>query len=870
MQAAFEERMSDTGGVFRRFWTFVREVLSLFRIAVRDRAREPAQSWMSTREGMKAGFMSTWMHDLHHGVRALQRRRTLTVLAVLTFGLGIGASTAMFSVVDAVLLRPLQFTHPEQLVYVFPTIEEWKTDPVLRESWERGYWSQYEIQQYGLHQKSFSAIGAYNASSGRVRNGRGSERIATSLVTSGLLKTLGTKPLLGRFFTDDEPQPVVVISYDFWQSRYGGDASVIGRALEVDGDRSTIVGVLPQNFELPEAPSRIFRPLQMAPGADYSKLMGNHMFPKLIGRLKPNVTPEYAQAEAAALFKDFAPYGEAHRTTHNARVVRPLDELTKHVRTPLLLLATASVILLMVACANVALLLLAAGMERTQEIAVRGALGAGARRIARQLLIETMLLSTAGSVLGLAFALAISKLLVFLAPAGLPRIDHVAIDVRTFGFAIIVTFVVGIIVALFPALSLSRTDPASVLRAATTVGGRQRVQGAIVVMELALATVLLVGAGLLTRTMNQLDSVQPGFNADNLITVEMALPYDRFANMPGVRNSDDMAKRVDVYFAGLMDQVRALPGVSAVATTSSLPFTTSSGSNTVEPEGYTPSTGELLDAQRHFVSGNYFDVMQIRPIAGRTFTTAEDRPDADKVIVVDEHFAKRFWPDGRGVDRHVSFWDNTYRVVGVVPDVIEHDVRGEKDEIRFYVPGRQVVGGDGDLLIRTAGDPSLLISQVRSRLWEFDPDISITSIMPMRERITGTLAEYRYRMRLMLAFACLAALFSVLGVYGITNRSVARRTQELGIRLALGARPRTVLSHVLSGGVRLAIIGGAVGLAVSFYAARLLQSMLWGVPAADPVTFGGIAVGVVLLCILATLAPARRASKLDPMMALRP
>jgi hypothetical protein len=336
-----------------------------------------------------------------------------------------------------------------------------------------------------------------------------------------------------------------------------------------------------------------------------------------------------------------------------------------------------------------------------------------------------------------------------------------------------------------------------------------------------------------------------------------------------VKTSEDMGRRVDVYFTDLLQEMRAVPGVQAIATTTTMPFGSGTGSNTVEPEGYVAKEEELLDAERHFVSGNYFDVLKITPVAGRTFTDADDRIDAEKTIIVDENFARRFWPDRRWIDRHVTFWNTTYRVVGVVPHVVEHDVRGEKDEIRFYVPGRQALSSDGDLLIHTRGDPAAMMAVVRDRLWKIDPDISITSMMPMRERIAGSVADYRYRMRLMVAFAALAALFSVLGVYGVTSRSVAHRRQELGIRLALGARRGAVLSHVQNGGQRLAVIGGLAGLGASFYLSRLMQSMLWGVPATDGATFVGIGVAVLVMCIIGTLQPAVRAARLDPMVALR-
>ena len=869
MQDAFNARMQETSGFRRRIQTAVREYAALLRIAAMERVREPSRGWMQQESPHRTRLIPGLLYEMRQAARGLHRRRAVSALAVLTFGLGIGASTAMFSVVDAVLLKPLPYAQPDELAYVFPTIEEWKNDPVLSRSWERGYWSQYEIQQYFGRQKSFSAIGAYNAGSARVRKARGSERIPTSRVTASLAGALGVAPMLGRFFTNEETEPVIILSYSFWQSWFGADPNVVGKTVEVDGTRNTVIGVMPRSFELAEAPAQILMPLPIAASSDYSGMMGNHMYPKVIGRLRPGVTPEFAQTEASAVLSSVAPNTPKHRSTHHARVTRPLDELTKNVRTPLLLLSSASVVLLIVACANVALLLLGNGLERRQELAVRGALGAGGTRIARQLLTETLVLCGAGALLGLLMAMVLSKALIHLAPEGLPRIDHVAIDPRTLAFTIGLTALIGVIVGMVPALSLSRVDPASILRAATTVGGRRRVQSAVIVLELALATVLLVGAGLLTRTMSRLESVQPGFNANNLLTVQMALPYDRFANMPGVKNSNDMGLKVDAYFTALLQELRGVPGIEAVATTTSMPFSSRSGSGPVEPEGYVAAPDEIIDAEWHFISGNYFSVLEIAALEGRTFVDADNRLDGEKTMVVDENFARRFWPDRRWLDRHVTMWGTTYRVIGVVPHVVQRDVRGEKNDVRFYIPGRQAVSSDGDLLIRTQGDPSALMAAVRNRLWQYDPDIAITSMMPMRERIAGTVADYRYRMRLMVAFAGLAAMFSVLGVYGITNRSVAHRTQELGIRLALGARRTTVLSHVLGGGVRLALFGGVAGLALSFYLVRLVQSMLWGVPATDVTTFVAIGVAVVVMCVIGTLQPALRASRLDPMVALR-
>jgi len=857
MRATCAERLAAAGSPRERRRELARELAGLVRVAVLARVERPTFTPQERRP-----VLDGLRQDLAFAVRAARRHRAVAALATLTLAVGVGASTAMYSVIDGVLLRPLPFERPEQLVFVHPTIEEWRHNPSLQANWQLGVFSPPELRAWLAAQRSFEAAGGYTVRPARVPNGAGSEHIPVGQASSGLWAALRVRPLLGRLPADDERDSVAVLTYAFWQSHFGGDSAAVGRDLRLNDHRVRVVGVLPPRFALVGADAEVWRPLALPEGM---RELGNHYL-RVVGRLRDGVAPSHAEEELARVLRG-VDGGDAGHITHGGHLVSPVRQATEALRAPLLVLGGASLVLLVAACANAALLLLGAGAERTRELAVRRALGARKARVARQLLVESVLLGALGAAAGLAVAAVAVRLLVAIMPEGVPRLADVGVDLHTFVAAALLAAATGVAVGCFPALSLSRVDAAESLRTSVGTARGGRLQRGIVVAELALATVLLVGAGLLTRTMRELQRVRPGFAADGLLAVKLALPWDRLYPPGADPHAADAAAAA--YVGRLTDAVRGIPGVSDVALTSDMPYSSDRGTNSVEPEGYVPAKGEVVDAGRRFVSGNYFDVMRIPAVQGRTLGTADDREGAERVMVVTDAFARHFWPDGRWLDRTVGFWGEKYRVVGVIADTREHDLRGDEDRFKFYVPAHSSSDAGGNLLLRTRMPTGALVPLLRERIWGADRAIVVEEMTPMPERMARSLAEDRYRTRLMTAFSAAAAVFSLLGVYGVMSRAVVRRRRELGVRSALGAPRRQLLALVLGDAARVGALGAALGILLALGASRALERFVWGVPRLDPLTYAGAAAALLALSLAASLVPARRAAGVDVMRVIR-
>lgn len=864
MLETFEARIAASRGTGERAREIALELLGLLRVAVVAHVLETPPAFTPALQHAHTGssMLDTLGRDLRFALRSMRRDRATALLAVLTLALGVGTSSAMFSMIDSVLLRPLPFVKPEQIVLVNPTIEEWRNHPTLHHSWRNGNFSAPELAAWLEGQRSFQAAGGYARTSARVPSGEGSERVPIVHATTGVFEALGVRPLYGRLPDAVEPEPVVVLTHSYFRTRHGADPSILGRDIRINERPVRVIGVLPPEFQLVGVEAELWRPLTVNASAEG---LGNHSFLAL-GRLREDVAVAQAEQELARLVAGPSE-GVAGHVTHGGNIISPVKQATERVRGPLLILASASLILLLAACANVALLLVGAGADRVRELAVRQALGAPKSRIALQLLVESVVIAVLGAAAGLLVAVATVRFLVALSPDGIPRMDGVGIDLRTFGFAALLAVVTGVLVGCFPALSLTWVDAAAALRAGAATPGRGRLQRAIVVAELAFATVLLVGGGLLTRTMHELQRVEPGFDAEGLLSVQLTLPWDRFYRS-GV-SSELAGTQMRAYLARLLEEVRTTPGVESVALSSDMPYSGDRGTNPVEPEGYEPAPGEVIDAARRFVSGNYFEVMRIPALEGRLISSADDRPDAERVMVVSDRFAKRFWPDGRWLNRRVVFWNETYRVIGVIADTREHDLRGDTDALKFYVPDRGERNLGDNLLIRASIPAGTMVPALRARIWSVDRSIVIADAMPMRERIAGTLAEDRYRTRLMVAFSAMAALFSLLGVYGVMNRAVARRRREIGMRVALGAQRGRILSLVLGEAGRIGALGALLGVAGALLATRVMENLVWGVPRLDPVTYAGAAVVLLALTLAAALAPAHRAAGVEPIRAIR-
>lgn len=814
--------------------------------------------------------MDRLLGDLRHAARIFRRRPGMIGLALLSLALGIGASTAMFSVVDSVLLRPLPFDEPDDLVNVYKGDPELIGHPQFGDFALRGVFSEPEFWWVAENQRVFEAMGGFYSWGGTTLSGEGRpERLTVLRASPGLLPTLRVDALRGRTFgPEDDPSAggrTVMLTEGFWRSRFGADPDVVGSELVLDDRPTTVVGILPDEVVEATAPADLWA-LFAGSSAEGGNTWGNHSMTGVVARLRDGVMVEQAAQEVTRLM---AAIPEDAQHGHIGTVYPTLADNVREVRPALLALIAGAFLLLAVGCGNVATILVGAGIDREQEIAVRSALGAGRRRLVGQLLSESLALSAVGAAAGLVVAYLATQGLLYLAPADLPRIDEAAVDGRVLAFTVSVAVLAGVLFGMVPAIGLSRPDVGQAMRASGTRGstGRHgRVQGVLVVGEIALATVLLVSAALLGRTLFALNDAELGLDAEGLYAIRMAPPYQRFdADSDSVR-----AAALDGYFQEILEAVQAVPGVTVAATTTNVPLTGDRNNNYVEPEGWDAEVeNEELIAERRYVSEDYFEATRIRIVEGRDFDVSDNRTAAAPVMIISEGLARRVWPEESAVGKQISFFGrDPSTVVGVAADLRDESMTAQT-RYAFYVPARQMGAQLGSIVARISGDPASVLPAIRQAVWSVDVDLPITRLASMEELVADAVSQQRYRARLMIAFAILAALFAMLGVYGVTARSVAKRTQELGIRVALGAERGDVLSLVLRQGFRLALWGAVLGVGLAWFATAHLEEMLFGVGHRDPVSILGTAALVGAVSLLASLPPGRRATRVDPIEALR-
>ena len=843
-------RLEEAGSRGARVRVLLREIGSVIALAVRVRGGGPFPE--NSRLTRDLPMSDQLLQDVRFAWKSFMRRPGFSALIVVTFGLGIGATTSMFSVVDAVLLKPLSFEEPEELLDIYPTLPEWRNHPSLHANWQKGRFSYPELQQFAQQQRSFESVGGFTGGSTTIREGGPPERIGIGIATPGLLRTLRVQPLYGRLLADDERPDVVMLTYELFAARFGADPDVIGRTVRMGTGSVTVVGVLPRDFELPGSTAKLWRMADTNHRDNVNATM--HMY-RALGRMRAGVTFAQANDEAQRLI---AAYSVGDHNEHGGRVVSPIVELTQSYRLPLTILLAASMVLLLAACASVATLLLGAGIDREQELAIRSALGARRRRILAQLTTEGVLLGVIGGVCGVLLSRALLRVLLRLAPEGIPRLPLAAIDYRVLAFATAVSVVFAALFTLGPALMFSRVSFGVSASGARIVGSRSRLQSGLVAAEIALATLLLVGAGLLTRTVMHLQERDPGFDPDNLIAFEVGYDFERFEPA-----RDGFETRLNAWFGTVLDAVRAVPGAEQVATAGVLPYSGDQITTYVVPEGYTPKEGEVLEAGYRRVSWNYLDVMRLRLVQGRGFTEADTRAGVHTAII-DEAMAQRYYPRATPLGRKLRVSDEDYEIVGVIANAGDQDLRGGELP-KFYIAEE----GEGSIIVRYRGDPEPIMAALRAQVWSVDETVPITRMSTMRELMSGTLAHQRYRMRLMLTFAALATLFAVMGVYGVMSRAAARRSREMGIRSAVGAARGDLLRLMLGHGARISVAGVVIGIAAAAVATRVLESMLFETERNDPATLLSIVALMLTLGVLAAWAPARRAAAVQPMEVLR-
>jgi putative ABC transport system permease protein len=810
--------------------------------------------------------MQTFLQDLRYGARMLTKNWGFTLIAVLTLGIGIGANTAIFSLINSVLLRPLAYHDPERLVVVW--------EDATFANFPRNTPAPANYADWKAENQVFDDIAATGYRSFNLTGDGEPEKLNAFAVTANFFPLLGVQPAIGRTFNSQEDSPganhVVVLSYALWQSRYGGDPSILGRNILLNGESYTVLGVMPSNFQFLQREIRAWVPIAFS--AEELANRGSHYL-TVVARMKEGVTLKQAQTDMSGIMQHIA---EQHpNNTFNGKlgaVVLPLHEqVTGNVSQLLVVLLVATGFVLLIACANIANLLLSRAVNRQREIAVRAALGASRLRIARQLVTESVLLAATGSLLGLGLTWWSFGFLQQLIPQSMALATNLTIDLPVLGFTILLSLLTGIIFGLAPALQASKVDLNETLKQSTTRTGSgtksNRLRAVMVVSEIALALVLLVGAGLLIRTFYKLTNQYAVLKPEAVLTVRTSLPLNKYA---------EHRRRV-AFYDQVLERVRALPGVVSVGYTTSVPLAWKGGTSGFYPEGtQQPLPGLSYDSIHRQVSDNYLQTMGIPLKQGRYFESG-DTEQSQPVAIVNETMAREYWPNENPIGKRFKLGDPDEdipwrTIVGIVADVRQMGV-DEVVKAEMYMPYQQVNTqqwfAPRDLVIRTTGQPMSLVSAIRSEVQAVDPQQPISSVMTLEDILGEETAPRRLGVILLTTFATVALLLASLGIYGVIYYFVAQHTQEIGIRLALGASRKDILGLVLKKGLVLTATGIAAGLVGAFLLTGLMQSLLYDVRADDPATFAAIALILSLISLIACYIPARRATRVDPMVALR-
>ncbi|HVF58072.1 MAG TPA: ABC transporter permease [Pyrinomonadaceae bacterium] len=808
--------------------------------------------------------MKNFWQDLRYGMRMLIKSPGFTLIAVAALALGIGANTVIFSVVNTLLLRPLPFPQSEQITAI-----------LLKDPETGSLYSSYSYPNFEdirNQNQVFEQVAAYSLATAFLRTGDEPERMQGVSASADLFPLLGVNPLLGRTFSGEEERPggarFIVLSYDYWQHRFGGDRQIVGQQLPISGQSVTVLGVMPRGFKFPVGAQQVDFWMPLASSlSEKARAARGAVFLNVVGRLKPGVTLEQAQAETDTIASRLETQYPDANTGFKIALVSSHERLVGKVRPALLVLLAAVVFVLLIACANVANLMLARATVRRKEIAIRTALGASRWRVVRQLLTESLLLSSLGGAAGLLLALWGMDLLVAAIPSDIPRTGEISMDKYVLVFTAGLTALTGVIFGLVPALQASRTNLDETLKDATRgmSGGmqRNRMRSVLVIAEISLSLVLLVGAGLLFQSFRRLLEVSPGFEPDKVLTAEVSVSEKKYP---------EKAQRAAFYHEAL-ERIAAIPDVQSAAVVNPLPLAGNFEAYTFDIVGRPPfPPGKEPASDRRVISPGYFQTMNIPVRKGRAFVE-QDRADAPPVTIINETFARRFFPGedpvGKAIIPGEGQTGTAREIVGVVGDV-RHAGLDVETSPEYYVPYEQASVGRLSIVARAgSGNPASIGPALRGAIVAMDKEQPVYNIRPMTQLLDQSVARRRFNMMLLGGFALLALLLASIGIYGVISYSVAQRTREIGIRIALGAQIGDVVRLILRQGLTLAVVGLVVGLFASFFMTRLMASLLFGVSATDPVTFASVALILLFVALLACYIPARRAARVDPNVALR-
>jgi len=807
-----------------------------------------------------ANIIGDLAQDLHYGVRMLVKNPSFTIVAVLALALGIGANSAIFSVVNTVLLRPLPYKNPGRLVML------WEEATHL--GFPKNTPSPANFIDWRAQNTVFEAMAAMVERSFNLTGVGEPERFDGRRVSANLFDLLGVQPQLGRAFRAEEDKPgsrVVILSNGLWQHRFGGDPRVIGQAVSLNGESYTVIGVMPGSFQFPTRRDQLWVPLAF--DAKEAASRGNH-FLEVIARMKPGVTLQQAQAEMSTIAARLAQQYPEENLRVGSVVTALQEQVVGDIKPALLVLLGAVGFVLLIACANVANLLLARAAARQKEIALRLALGAGRSRLTRQFLTESVLLAVIGGAVGLLLSIAGLRVLKTFIPDTISQAQAISIDAKVLVFTGLVALVTGIIFGLAPAMQVSHLDINDTLKEGgrDAAGGTRgnRIRALLVIGEIAVSFVLLMGAGLLINSFMHLRNLHPGFRANDLLTMKIPLSEVKYPDK----------ERRSPFYAEVLRRVQALPGVQSAAVAGNLPLTYDGDSMPIGIEGRTdPPPDQRPDVILRVVGPGYFSTMGIPLVRGRDFRE-QDKADSARVVIVSEKTARHFWPGENPIGKRLKPGSTNrnipwIEIIGVVKDVRQNDFVSEP-KMQMYMPYQQLNSfAPNALVVRTNVEPLSLAGAVRNAIWAVDKDQPVSNLRSMDEIVSEAVARQRFSMLLLGIFAALAMVLAAVGIYGVMSYSIAQRTREIGLRIALGAQKSDVLKMILRQGLRFVAAGLAIGLAASFALTRVMASLLFGISATDPATFVSISLMLIAVALLASYIPAVRAMKIDPMLALR-